>query len=131
VDDNWHVTLDLGAGRLASVDANNVARGTRAPQLEIYGLEGTIALDLLDVSAPVEVLRSGRGWESVPVPHARESGPDHLLGVEHLLDCIETGAAPVLSVEHALHVVEIMEATARSSAEGCAVDVGSGIGGGA
>lgn len=129
VDDNWHVTLDLGAGRLASVDANNVVRGTRAPQLEIFGLEGTIALDLLDVSAPVQVLRSGGGWESVSVPHVRESGPDHLLGVEHLVDCIETGAAPVLSVEHALHVVEIMEAAGRSSAECCAVEVESVFGG--
>ncbi len=52
VDDNWHIVLDLGHRRLASVEASNCVQGTQAPQLELYGLRGTIALDLLDVSAP-------------------------------------------------------------------------------
>lgn len=124
VDDNWQLLLDLGASRLASVDANNCVRGTRAPQLEIFGLDGTIALNLLDVSAPVEVLRPGRGWEEVVLPRTgRASGPDHLLGIEHLVDCIEQDMEPVLSVEHAIHVVEIVEQAARSAAEGTALPI--------
>lgn len=119
VDDNWHMVLDLGGARLASVDANNCVQGTRAPQLEIFGLAGTIAVNVLDVSAPVEILRPGRGWEQVALPRTgRATGPDHLLGIEHLLDCIEQRVEPVLSVEHALHVVEIIEQAGRSAAEG-------------
>jgi predicted dehydrogenase len=122
VADTWHLTLDLGEARLASITANNVAQGSRAPQLEFFGLRGTIALDLLDVSAPVQVLTAGQ-WERVEVQHQRASGPDHLLGVEHLVDCVTTGREPLLSIEHAMHVVEIMEGAARSAAEGRAVEL--------
>jgi len=123
--DNWNLLLDFGEGRLASVAANNVVVDSRAPQLELHGMEGTIAVNLLDVSAPVETLRPGRGWESHHVPHARSAGPDHLLGIEHLADCIESGIEPVLSAEHALHVVEILDAAERSVAEDRTVQVES------
>lgn len=126
VDDNWQVLLDLGQSRLASVCATNVVQGSRAPQLELFGLQGTIALNLLDVSAPVEVLRPHGGWEPMTPPRTgRASGPDHLLGVEHLVDCVTTGRKPVASSDHALHVVEIIEAAAQSSTSGQAVELTS------
>ena len=129
VADNWHMIIDLGDARLASIDANNCVQGTRAPQLEIFGRAGTIALDLLDVSAPIELLRAGKGWQTIPIPQTgREAGPDHLLGIAHLVDCIERGEEPVLSVEHALHVVDIIESAARSSDEGCAINITSTFG---
>jgi predicted dehydrogenase len=119
VDDNWQMILDLGGGRLATIDANNCVQGTRAPQLELLGRKGTIALNLLDVSAPIEVLRAGSGWETVELPRTgRAAGPDHLLGIEHLVDCITRGKEPVLSIDHAMHVIEIIEGAARSSESG-------------
>ena len=124
VDDNWQLLLDLGSSRLASVSADNVVQGSRAPQLELHGLRGTIALDLLDVSAPVEVLRPNGEWEVVPAPlTGRTAGPDHLLGIEHLVDCISSGTDPLPSAEHALHVVEIIEAAETSSSSGQAVEL--------
>lgn len=124
VDDNWHMILDLGGARLASIEANNCVQGSRAPQLELFGLRGTIALNLLDMSAPVEVLRAGKGWETIAAPvGARTAGPDHLLGIEHLVDCIETGAQPILSADHALHVLEILEQAEHSAREGRAEEV--------
>lgn len=123
VEDNWHVLLELGNGLLASVTANNVAQGSRAPQMELFGLDGTIAVDLLDVSAPVETLLAGQVWQQHAIPHQRTAGPDHLLGVEHLIDCLESGAAPIASIEHAIHVIEIMEAAATSARTGHAVQL--------
>lgn len=126
VDDNWHLVLDLGGSRLASVSATNVVHGSRTPQLELFGLQGTIALNLLDVSAPVEVLRPQGEWETITPPRTgRTAGPDHLLGVEHLIDCVTTGRKPLPSAEHALHVVDIITAAARSSSDGRAVDLTS------
>jgi len=118
VDDNWHLILDFGGGRLASVEASNCVQATQAPQLELFGLDGTIAVNLLDVAAPVEVFRRDGGWERIPVSHARRQGPDHLLGIEHLIDCVETDTPPRLSVEHASHVVEITEKAAWSARDG-------------
>ncbi|MGH2344795.1 MAG: Gfo/Idh/MocA family protein [Chloroflexota bacterium] len=118
VDDNWHITLDFGDGRLASVECGNSVQGTRVPQLELCGLRGTMAVNLLDVSAPVELLKEGSDWVSVAVPHARRAGPDHLLGIEHLIDCVEGRTMPVLSIEHAIHVLEIIEKAAQAAREG-------------
>ena len=124
VDDNWHMVLDLGERRLASIAANNCVQSTRSPQLELFGLGGTLAIDVLDVSAPLELQRAGSGWEQIPVPRAgRAAGPDHHLGVENLVHCIEQRTTPVLSVEHAIHVVEIIEQAARSSVEGRVFDI--------
>jgi predicted dehydrogenase len=123
VADNWHLMLDFGDGRLASVTANNVAQDSRAPQMELFGLEGTVSVDLLDVSAPVEILVPGEGWRSHTIPHQRSAGPDHLLGVEHLVECLSSGARPIPNIDHAIHVVEIMAAATRSAAAGRAFDL--------
>jgi len=124
VDDNWQLILDLGAARLATVEANNCAQATRAPQLELMGVGGTIALSLLDMTAPVELLRPGQEWQAIPAPDgARRAGPDHLLGVEHLIQCIQAGTPPLLSLDHALHVLAVVEAAERSAATGATVQL--------
>ena len=126
VDDNWQMILDFGGARLATITAQGCIQDTRMPQLELQGLAGSIALDVIDVSAPVETLATGSGWRSVRLPQTgRAAGPDHHLGVEHLVDCIETGSQPVLSAAHALHVVEIIEKAALSAAEGRALRIES------
>jgi predicted dehydrogenase len=123
VEDTWHLVLGLGGNRLASVMANNSAVASRAPQLELYGLRGTIAVNILDVAAPILVCdRTGR-WEEIPVPHERTRGPDHVLGLAHLVDCVEQRHAPVASIDHALHVIEIIEAAARSATTGTHVEL--------
>jgi predicted dehydrogenase len=122
VADNWHLILDFGDERLASVTANNVVQDSRAPQMELFGLAGTVSVNLLDVSAPVETLVRGEGWTSHAIAHERAAGPDHLLGVAHLVECLTSGAQPIPSIDHAIHVLEIMEAATRSVAAGRTID---------
>lgn len=129
VDDNWQLVLDFGGARLASVDATNCVQGTRAPQMEIYGLQGTVAVhSLLDVGAPVEILPAHGTWERVQVEAPRDglqAGIDLLQGIAHIVSCIQDGKQPVTSVDHALHVVEIIEQAARSAREEQVCDVQS------
>jgi predicted dehydrogenase len=126
VDDNWHLVLDFGEARLASLTTNSCVQDTLAPPLELYGLRGTIALDPIYVHKPVDVLRAGSGWEKVVLPQTgRARGPDHHLGIEHLVDCIQNGTKPVLSIDHALHVVEVLEQAAASSRAGQTMTVTS------
>jgi len=118
-DDNWQMILDFGHNCLVTLAANNVVYNTRSPQVELHGLQGTIALDPIDVASPVDVLRAGAGWERVVLPQTgRKAGPDHHLGVEHLVDCIQNDTAPLLNIAHALHIVEIIEKAAQSSVLG-------------
>jgi predicted dehydrogenase len=128
VDDNWQMLLDFGNGRIAYVAANNCVQDTRSPQLELHGLKGTIALNVIDVSAPVEVFRAGQGWQTISLPQTgRAAGPDHLLGIEHLVDCLQTGREPILSAQHALHVLDILETAARAADEGRTLPVESSL----
>ncbi len=123
-DDNWQLILDFGNGCLVSLAANNVVYGTRCPSVELHGLAGTIALDPIDVGSPVELLRKGENWSTVLPPFSvedalgRQHGPDHHLGVAHLVDCIQQDQAPRLSIDHALHVVEILEKAAQAALTG-------------
>ena len=118
-EDNWHVVLDFGHSRLASLTANNCIRGTLAPSVEIYGLNGTVALDPIDVSAPVNVLKVDGEWEQKKIPNpGRVAGPDHHLGIEHLVDCIQYQSNPILNIKNAMHVIEIIEKALKASKEG-------------
>jgi predicted dehydrogenase len=127
VEDTWHLMLEMDDSRLATVLANNITVGSRAPQLEIYGLRGTIAVSLLDVSAPIQISGPDGSWTEISVPHHRQSGPDHLLGVEHLVECVEGGQSPVPSIDHALHVLSIIEAARTSASGGQHVEIASAI----
>jgi predicted dehydrogenase len=118
-DDNWHLVLDFGEARLASLSVNSCVRGTLAPPVEIYGLQGTVAFDPIDVASPVQILRAGAGWEKVAVnQRGRAAGPDHHLGIEHLVDCLQHQRTPILTIDHALHVVEVLEQAVLSSKDG-------------
>lgn len=116
-DDTWLMLLDHGNRVITLVEANNSVQDTKAAQLELFGLKGTLALNLIDGSAPLHILSNGT-WREVAVPHARASGPDHIRGVQHLIECLHDGKRPVLSIEHAAHVVEIIDAAAIASREG-------------
>ena len=118
-DDNWQMILDFGGARLATVSAQGCIQDTQAPQLELQGLKGTIAIDVIDVAAPVDVLKAGSGWKQVELPQTgRAAGPDHHLGIEHLVDILQNDERAVLTGEHALHVIEIIEKAAQSPREG-------------
>ena len=38
-------------------------------------------------------------------------------GIQHLLQCIASGRAPILSADHAIHVLEVIEATREAARE--------------
>ena len=117
-NDTWLMLLEHATGAISSVEANNSVQESHAAQLEIFGLRGTVSLNLIDGAAPVQ-LAEGGVWRDLPVPHHRVSGPDHILGVAHLVDCLQGQLpTPVLSIAHAAHVVEILDAAAQSAHEG-------------
>lgn len=116
-NDTWLIALAHERGAISSTEANNSVQATRAAQLELFGLHGTLALNLLNSAAPIQLFKDGQ-WHDVSVPHQRAGAPDHILGVQHLLDCIQHNTPPVLSMAHAAHVIEILDGAAASAKEG-------------
>jgi predicted dehydrogenase len=123
-DDDWHLLVELAGGTLAQVQANFSVAAALAPELELQGDRGAVAISLLDVSAPIRLVVDGEE-RTMPVAHVRQEGPDHVLGVAHLVDCIEQETQPVLSVEHAAHVLDVLFAAQRSAQHGGTMTVES------
>ncbi len=121
VEDNAQVLLDFGNGALAVVTCGFTLQQYRGPALEIYGSAGTIQM-LGDDWDPdgYELFQNNAGcWQVF-----KETAPDWPWtdGLNHLVDCVRAGTKPVVTPEHALHVLEIMLLARQASKEGRAVD---------
>jgi predicted dehydrogenase len=124
VDDIWELTLRLATGVLVQVTTAFAVHKLDAPELEIAGETGTLSMSLLDPTAPMRLFSAATNqWQEVPVEHVRRDGPDHILGVEHLLRCLHDKVEPRLSLAHALHVLEIREGAFQSAMSGARVRI--------
>jgi predicted dehydrogenase len=122
-EDTWQLIATLG-GCLASIEANFSTATSAAADCELRGEHAAVAFSLFDVSAPVSLLPAGQSeWTEVPVPHERAGGPDHLLGIRELVECITEGRAPIPSARHAIHVLEVIEAARESARTGRTVTI--------
>jgi predicted dehydrogenase len=131
-DDNVLLMLDFGQSTFAVVDGTFNVLAARSPKIEIFGLGGVINVyeplpdDPVPMSLEVfrlDALPGMRGWvkptytESLFAPD-RTAQLQRAVLVDHLVDCIKTGQAPVLSAGHARHALEIMVKAKESAREG-------------
>jgi predicted dehydrogenase len=121
-EDNAQVLLDFGGACFGVVTSGFTLQQYRTPGLEVYGTTGTIQM-LGDDWDPdgYELWQNAAGaWQLY-----KETTPDwHWTdGLNHLVHCIETGAKPLVTPEHALHVLEIMLKAQQSGSEGRAVEL--------
>lgn len=113
--DQYVITLDFGEGRMAVVDTGFSQKASKAPQLEVFGDKGTIAVTKPYMTNPIPDVyvdcpeRGIRGWVT---PNTWVNPPKKLISqcccLGDLIDAIENDTEPVLSPEHARHVLEIM-----------------------
>jgi predicted dehydrogenase len=123
-EDNAHVLLDFGGGRMAVVTTGFTMQKYRSPAIELYGSTGTVQL-LGDDWAPegYELWRNDVGaWQLHP-----ESDPTWpwTEGLRHLVECVETGGSPINTPDHAYHALEIMLAAQAAGRDGRARDITS------
>lgn len=116
-EDNIQIILDFGGGCLVTVLAGFTLQQYRGPGIELYGTEGTLNL-LGDDWDPdgYELWRNAAGcWELHKETHPDWPWTD---GLRHWVDCIRTGSEPLVSPEHAYHVLEIMIQAQASARDG-------------
>ena len=119
-EDNAQVLLDFGESAFGVVTSGFTMQQCRNPALEVYGTTGTIQM-LGDDWDPdgYELFQNSTGcWQVF-----KETTPDWPWtdGLNHLVDCLRTGAKPLVTPEHALHVLEIMLKAQQSGREGRAL----------
>ncbi len=113
--DQYVITLDFGDGKMAVVDTGFSQKASKAPQLEIFGDEGTISFTGVYMQNPIPEVyidapeRGIRGWTQ---PMEWVNPPKKLISqcccLRDIIEAIEQDKEPVLSPEHARHVLEIM-----------------------
>ena len=126
VDDNTLLMLDFGEATFAFIDSSFCVKASKAPYLEVFGSKGTIMImpmyrslgdDHLELY--VDDIEAGvRGWTE---PMVRWPTPDQFeqsIGVKDLMEALEEGREPVLTAEHARHVVEILSKYQNAASEG-------------
>lgn len=123
-EDNAQVLLDFGASAFGVVTSGFTLQQYRNPALEVYGTTGTLQM-LGDDWNPdgYELFQNSSGcWQVF-----KETTPDWPWtdGLNHLVDCIRKGAKPLVTPEHALHVLEIMLKAQQSGREGRAMELDS------
>jgi predicted dehydrogenase len=116
-EDNAQVLLDFGGGALAVVTCGFTMQQYRTPALEVYGSAGAIQL-LGDDWDPdgYELFQNSAGcWQVF-----KETAPDWPWtdGLNHLVDCVRFGSRPLVTPQHARHVLEIMLKAQESGREG-------------
>jgi len=131
------IHLEFAGGALGQLLCSFAAPGTQVPRLELHLTGGSISLvgdqfDPIPASifvrddapaavggAPVRGLPSTPGWHhGVATPPPSDRFPTIGLGVEHFLACVAGDERPVLTAEHARHVLEIILAAYESMADG-------------
>jgi predicted dehydrogenase len=126
-DDQVLIHLDFGDGVLAQVlTAFTVAQIRERPAFEIYGTKGTVSVSTkrwYDAAGPVDVTIGEERPRTVK-PHGRARFRNMItVGVPHLVACLDGQDEPVLTADHARHVLEIAIAARRSTEEGRAVEL--------
>jgi predicted dehydrogenase len=136
--DNGIVMLDWGEGTLGTVDGSFTMVTREGPGLVIYGSQGVISSGGRAGNFRLYLREEGgrypKGWSVVsPEGEVVATGEDAAVGggrrqgrgagqpsadVAHWAECIVEGKKPILSAEHARHVVEIMEKAVTASQTG-------------
>ena len=129
-NDQMLIHLDFGDTTFAQLLSSFAVPRSKAPALEIHGTDGSISISQpvwYDVSAPVDILVRDESPGAVedwapatppvasPVRHLIQAGPAHFVA------CIEGSEEPVLTAEHATHVLEIILKAERSARDGHAL----------
>ena len=132
-NDNTLILLDFGGATFCVVDATFCAVASLSPEMEVFGLGGTLVVNRPGAGygpgeLPIELFRvdAAPGLPGWITPHSldAEARPDRtqVLAraslVEHLADCLEAGTQPLPSAARARHVLEIMLAAQTAAATG-------------
>jgi predicted dehydrogenase len=123
-DDNAQVLLDFGGTCFGAVTSGFTMQQYRSPALEVYGTTGTIQM-LGDDWDPdgYELWQNAAGcWQVF-----KETTPDWPWhdGLRHFVECIRDKKRPLVTPEHALHVLEIMLRAPQASREGRTLELES------
>lgn len=132
-NDHMLLHLDFGNTTFAQVLSSFAVARSKAPAMEIHCTRGSVSIALdawYLLNEPIDIYRSDdsvhgiEGWvNDVRLPSRSPSKGTLVDGLSHFVDCLAGLDTPVLTPQHALHVLEIMLAAQTSTREGRALEL--------
>ncbi len=119
--DHVLMNLEFATGALGQLLSSFAVPATQAPWLEVQLTEGTISLsgDPWGAVAPAEIYSLAEGsWHTDDWSAPSDEQPLIGAGVEHFVACALGRERPVLTAEHARHVLELILAAYESISTG-------------
>ena len=116
--------IDFVGGASATLVTSFDVKATRFRNIEVYGTEGTLSLpDPNTFGGPLKV-RSilADDWRDIPLP-TPNIPQQRGIGLADMLSATQANRPHRASAELALHILELMSATLRSSDEGRRIDL--------
>jgi predicted dehydrogenase len=119
MDDNTHLLLDFGDSVYAQV-YGTFASGPRRPELQISASGGSLDVGRGEITVYGDPMLLGMPGGTLTIPverrlpyvsgvHERLPEPHVYNDIMHLVDCILNDKEPLVTAEHARHVIEIIE----------------------
>lgn len=138
-NDVMMIHLHFARGAFAQVLSSFAVPSSQAPAMELHGSGGSISINQrawYNAEGPIDLYQidkspaAAEGWLHdvwPPTPNALGNGrgSSHLLdwGVEHFVACIRRQEMPILTAEHACHVLDIMLKATASAGAGRALEL--------
>ncbi|HEX5578355.1 MAG TPA: Gfo/Idh/MocA family oxidoreductase [Candidatus Limnocylindria bacterium] len=125
--DHVLVNLEFASGALGQLLASFGTAATLAPWLELHFARATISFSgpSWDKDAPASIYLDDdgplglEGWtHGISLPPPGEPLPVVAAGIAHFISCLRGDEEPVLTAEHARHVLDIIVQTYASIADG-------------
>ncbi len=129
VDDGVVFATEFKNGALGVIEGSRNATGHPDHwRVEILGEKAGVVYDSVERRAQLAMIQGPSryaGWVDLPVPAYRygEDGMENQNEIDHFVDCIRSGRAPSPSFAEGFKTERVLDAVARSHAEGKAVDV--------
>lgn len=117
IDDNACLLMEFANGAMGTVETSWTEAGSQEGTV-VYGMDGTLYLDLAGTPLSVFLKKPVRGWMRPDVPPMPPNATH-----QHFIDCILKNEQPKGTPEHARHVVEILLAAHESSRTGQRVGI--------
>lgn len=116
-DDNFQIMLDFGNVLFAVITTGFTIQKFRGPAIELYGTEGTLQMMGNDWAPQgFELWQNEVGaWQIFGELDPNWRWTD---GLRHLVECIRKEEQPIITPEHAYHVLEIMLKASQAGKDG-------------
>ncbi len=129
------IQLDFGNNSYAQVLSSFAVPGSQAPAMEVHGSEASLTIwleDWYNAAGPIDYIQRDptpaglSGWQKRVSPPSPIGHPDENLiwsGPRHFVSVLNGTQDPILTPEHAIHILEIILSSAESATSGHAIEL--------